>query len=94
MSALDQMQAVLDQAPMMQTPCSRMAAAQQAAQPDMFSYMAVSRFGPALLSSLAEQGEASCDFFLDVLAGICIANDIQACAGCNIVQCKREVGAW
>ena len=55
MSTLDQMQAVLDQAPMMRPPCSRMAAAQQAAQPDMFSYMAVSRFGPAVLSSLAEQ---------------------------------------
>ena len=54
-AALDQLQAVLDQAPREKMPCPRMAAAQQASKPDMLAYMASSRFGPALLSSLAEQ---------------------------------------
>ena len=54
-AALDQLQAVLDQAPRAKMPCPRMAAEQQASKPDMLAYMASSRFGPALLSSLAEQ---------------------------------------
>ena len=53
-AALDQLQEVLDQAPR-KMPCPGMAAAQQASRPDMLTYMASSRFGPALLSSLAEQ---------------------------------------
>ena len=35
-------------------PCG-MAASQEASRPDVLTYMATSRFGPALLSSLAEQ---------------------------------------
>lgn len=53
-ATLDQFQEVLDQAPR-KMPCPGMAAAQQASRPDMLTYMASSRFGPALLSSLAEQ---------------------------------------
>ena len=50
---------MLDQAPRAKMPCPRMAAAQQASKPDMLAYMASSRFGAALLSSLAEQVEPS-----------------------------------
>lgn len=54
-AALDELQAVLDQGPQLRMPCPHMAAAQQASGHDMLTYMASSRFGPALLSDLAEQ---------------------------------------
>ena len=82
-AALDQLQAVLDEAPKTKMPCPGMAAAQQASRPDMLTYMASSRFGPALLSSLAEQVGSQAapgfrqprrHFSLDVHRYLCIWN--------------------
>ncbi len=55
-AALDSLQAALDASapPQMKMPCPRIRAA-QANMPDVMSYMASSRFGPAFFGALAEQ---------------------------------------
>jgi hypothetical protein len=53
-AALDSLQSMLDSSPGMKMPCPRAAAA-QANMPDVMSYLASSRFGPAFLGAVAQQ---------------------------------------
>lgn len=66
-AALDNLQAALDAAPQMRMPCPRAAAAAQANMPDVMSYLASSRFGPAFFDALAQQVCAA----LSTLCPIC-----------------------
>lgn len=61
LAALDSLQSMGDSTPSMRMPCPRAqaaaatATASQANLPDVLAYMASSRFGPAMLSSIAQQ---------------------------------------
>ncbi len=61
LAALNSLQSMGDTAPSMRMPCPRAqaaaaaATASQANLPDVLAYMASSRFGPAMLSSIAQQ---------------------------------------
>ena len=56
LAALDSLQSMVDTSPSTRMPCPRAAAAaSQANVPDVLAYMASSRFGPAMLSTIAQQ---------------------------------------
>ncbi|CAL8472256.1 g11798 [Coccomyxa elongata] len=67
LAALDSLQSMDDTAPSMKMPCPRAraaaaaATASQANLPDVLAYMASSRFGPAMLSSIAQQSVTESD---------------------------------
>ncbi|BDA47301.1 hypothetical protein COCOBI_10-1470 [Coccomyxa sp. Obi] len=71
LAALDSLQSMVDSAPSTRMPCPRaqagadFATVSQANVPDVLAYMASSRFGPAMLSSIAQQstteGEGDAD---------------------------------
>jgi len=80
MAALDSLQSMLDSPPNTRMPCPRAAAAAAAAQanvPDVLAYMASSRFGPSVLSSIAQQVRCSSCLMRQILSGALTSSSVQ-----------------